>query len=273
MCIISLATVYRNLNTMADHGLIGKSLPAGGADRFDKETHLHRSYDLYLLWGRDRSAAGALAADLCRDRGKKQALRQRVIGSSSMDFAVSVSRHSRRRTQYEQLEGTKTKENLEAAYREKLKYAVAMRITRRRRKRKGMNRLQGCSSKLLNITRNMPGSGSSCSTTALEIPRKMYGRLCKRSGSYGPSSIWHMLSRQRKRDLIRSLRCLRAWRPYPKCRSVDLPIWNRRWKRKASLQGRKRSGGFAETADLSKRGCRHRCNARSAHSRRHIFSQ
>ena len=38
---ISLATVYRNLNTMADHGLIGKVCLPEGADRFDKETHLH----------------------------------------------------------------------------------------------------------------------------------------------------------------------------------------------------------------------------------------
>ena len=38
---ISLATVYRNLNTMADHGLIGKVCLPEGADRFDKESHLH----------------------------------------------------------------------------------------------------------------------------------------------------------------------------------------------------------------------------------------
>lgn len=170
------------------------------------------------------------------------------------------------------LEGTKTKENLEAAYREKSEIRCRYAYYAAQAKKEGYEQIAGMFQQA-SETRNMPGSGSSCSTTASEIPRKMYGRLCKRSGSYGPSSIWHMLSRQRKRDLIRSLRCLRAWRPYPKCRSVDLPIWNRRWKRKASLQGRKRSGGFAETADLSKRGCRHRCNARSAHSRRHIFSQ
>lgn len=69
---ISLATVYRNLNTMADHGLIGKVCLPEGADRFDKETHLHDHMICTCCGDVDRSAAGALAADLCRDRGKNR---------------------------------------------------------------------------------------------------------------------------------------------------------------------------------------------------------
>lgn len=71
---VSLGTVYRNLNLLAENGEILKIGVAGGKDRFDKTTCVHahfhctscdRVLDFGVLDGFDGAVSGAVEASGC----------------------------------------------------------------------------------------------------------------------------------------------------------------------------------------------------------------
>ena len=68
---ISLATVYRNLNCLAQSGELRKIHVAGGADRFDGQTHRHSHL-------------------VCRSCGAVSDLDQEVVGSIAEDIRVAT---------------------------------------------------------------------------------------------------------------------------------------------------------------------------------------
>ena len=171
------------------------------------------------------------------------------------------------------LEGTKTKENLESAYREKSEIRCRYAYYAAQAKKEGYEQIAGMFQqaseynkeharvwfKLLN-----DGIGDTKENVrqAVQTERRLwteqylaYAEQAKEEGFDQIATLFEgmaAISKTQERGFAHVEQALETQR---------------------SLQGRKRSNGFAETADLSKRGCRHRCNARSAHSRRHIFSQ